>query len=92
MQDTFRIEGREKKLIGILTALYVLINAVAFTKDIYILAVLPVAIFVGYLLFYNTKFLLLFIVFTTPLSFNFEDLAAFGGIGFYFPTEPLLFA
>jgi O-antigen ligase len=92
LQNTFRIEGREKKLIGILTALYVLVNAVAFTKDIYILAVLPIAIFVGYLLFYNTKFLLLFIVFATPLSFNFEDLASFGGIGFYFPTEPLLFA
>lgn len=92
MQNTFRIEGREKKLIGILTALYVLVNALAFTQDIYILTILPPAIFIGYLLFYNTKFLLLFIVFATPLSFNFEDLAAFGGIGFYFPTEPLLFA
>ena len=92
MQATYRIEPREKKLIGFLTALFVLLNAVAFTRDVYILAVLPIAIFVGYLLFYNTKFLLLFIVFATPLSFNFEDLAAFGGIGFYFPTEPLLFA
>lgn len=92
MQETFRIEGREKKLIGILTALYVLVNALAFTRDIYIVAVLPIAIFVGYLIFYNTKFLLLFIVFATPLSFNFEDLSGFGGIGFYFPTEPLLFA
>jgi len=92
LQKIFRIEGREKKLIGIFSVLYVLINGVAFTKDIYILAVLPLAIFVGYLLFYNTKFLLLFIAFATPLSFNFEDLSAFGGIGFYFPTEPLLFA
>lgn len=92
MQESLRIEGREKKLIGILTALFVLINAVAFTQDIFILAALPIAIFVGYLLLYNTKFLLLFIVFSTPLSFNFEDLAALGGIGFYFPTEPLLFA
>lgn len=92
MQQSFRIGGREKILIGIFTALFVLINAVAFTREFYLLAVLPIAIFVGYLLLYNTKFLLLFIAFATPLSFNFEDLAAFGGIGFYFPTEPLLFA
>jgi len=64
----------------------------AFTQDIYVLVALPLAIFVGYLLIYNTRFLLLFIVFATPLSFNFEDLASLGGIGFYFPTEPLLFA
>lgn len=91
MQNSFRIKGRQKRLVGILSALFVLVNAVAFTRDIYLLAVLPIAVFVGYLLIYNTKFLLLFIVFATPLSFNFEDMAAFGGIGFYFPTEPLLF-
>jgi len=53
---------------------------------------LPFAILGAYALIYYPKPLLIFIVFATPLSFNFEDLGSFGGIGFYFPTEPLLFA
>lgn len=92
MERSFQIGAKEKKWIGWCSAFYVLVNALAFTKDIYVLVALPLAIFVGYLLIYNTRFLLLFIVFATPLSFNFEDLASLGGIGFYFPTEPLLFA
>jgi O-antigen ligase len=79
-------------LIGVVAILFVLANTVALFKEFYLFAALPLAIILGYLVFYNTKFLLLFIVFATPLSFNFEDLGAFGGIGFYFPTEPLLFA
>lgn len=92
MERSFQIGAKEKKWIGWCSVFYVLVNALAFTQDIYVLVALPLAIFVGYLLIYNTRFLLLFIVFATPLSFNFEDLASLGGIGFYFPTEPLLFA
>lgn len=53
---------------------------------------IPIAILGALVLIYYPKQLLIFLAFATPLSFNFENLSAFGGIGFYFPTEPLLFA
>ncbi len=71
---------------------FVLLNAIAFASEFYLLALLPFAIPIVYLVIYKPKMILLLIGFAAPLSFNFEDLASFGGIGFYFPTEPLLFA
>ncbi|MDF1673990.1 MAG: O-antigen ligase family protein [Vicingaceae bacterium] len=40
--------------------------------------------------FFQLEKLMWFIVFTTPLSLNLEELAV-GGIGMYLPTEPLMF-
>jgi putative inorganic carbon (HCO3(-)) transporter len=51
---------------------------------------LPVALVVLYTAFFKLEFLILFIVFFTPLSINLEELEI-GGIGMYLPTEPLLF-
>ena len=77
-------------LISILA--FVALNGVALASEFYLLSLIPFAALVAYLVLYQTKTLVLFISFATPLSFNFEDLSGFGGIGFYFPTEPLLFA
>ncbi len=64
----------------------------ALTINFPFLIALPIAAIGAYFLVNYPKPLLTFLVFATPLSFNFEDISAFGGIGFYFPTEPLFFA
>ena len=92
MDKSYFIESSSKGLIIGLTILFIVVNAFAFTTDFYLLSALPFAIFIVYALIYHTKLLLLFVVFATPLSFNFENLGDLGGIGFYFPTEPILFA
>ncbi len=78
-------------VIGLLVVVFILLNMVAIQLQRPIFNVLPVAILGGYLLIYFPKPLLVFLIFITPLSFNFEDIGSFGGIGFYFPTEPMLF-
>lgn len=75
---------------GILALVVVLFCLTAYTLELYPLILLPFLVLVAYCLIYLPKQLLVFLVFATPLSFNFEDISAFGGIGFYFPTEPLL--
>ncbi len=55
------------------------------------LMVLPPALLIVWALFTSLHRLLLFVVFATPLSINLEDLDV-GGIGFYFPTEPIMVA
>lgn len=51
---------------------------------------LPLALLVLWAAFFQLEKLILFIVFCTPLSLNLEQLEI-GDIGFYLPTEPLLF-
>jgi len=91
MASSLKIEGREKTLVLLGSVLFAVICGAAVAQDYYILCILPLLALGGYLLLYHTQQLLLFLALATPLSFNFEDLGAFGGIGFYFPTEPLLF-
>jgi O-antigen ligase len=79
---------------GVLVALgilFTLVNAFAFTKDVYLFSALPLLILGAYLTLYHTKWVLLFIVLATPLSVNLENVSSLGGIGMYLPTEPLLF-
>lgn len=59
-------------------------------NEFYYLAVLPAALAIIFLAFFNVEKLMWFIVFTTPLSLNLEELSL-GGIGMYLPTEPLMF-
>lgn len=54
------------------------------------LPLLPIAVLVGLTAIYKPNWLIYLVVFSAPLSFNFEDLGS-GGVGFYFPTEPILF-
>lgn len=63
--------------------------AAAFAMDFPWLAALPVALAVVAAAFIRMEWLLGFLVFAVPLSFNLEALDL-GGIGLYLPTEPLL--
>ncbi|MEM9053316.1 MAG: O-antigen ligase family protein [Bacteroidota bacterium] len=91
MASSLKIEGRQKALVFFGSILFTIMCGVAIVLDNYALCVFPILIWGAYLLLYHTQQLVLFVALATPLSFNFEDLGAFGGIGFYFPTEPLLF-
>lgn len=79
-----------KKTGLILVLLYVICNALMIYFNHYYLLLLPIFLIVLYFFLFHLDLVFLVIVFCTPLSFNFEDLSI-GGIGFYFPTEPLLF-
>lgn len=50
---------------------------------------LPLLLFVVWAAFFQMEKLLIFITFFVPISLNLEQLEI-GGLGFYFPTEPLL--
>ena len=79
-----------KKEVGLIAiTLFALINGILIFNEIYLQLLLPVLILITYWFIFRLDFVFLLIVFCTPLSFNFENLFA-GGIGFYFPTEPLL--
>jgi putative inorganic carbon (HCO3(-)) transporter len=69
--------------------LFIISNSILIYFDFYYLLALPLLVLLGYLYIYHLDIVFLIIVFCTPLSFNFENLAI-GGIGFYFPTETML--
>lgn len=51
---------------------------------------LPVGIVLAWAVLYRLQSLMLVLAAITPFSMNLENLQGFGGIGFYFPTEPIL--
>jgi O-antigen ligase len=66
------------------------LNSLLIANEFYYLAILPFVLAIVYLAFYNVEKLMWFIIITTPLSMNLEELSL-GGIGMYLPTEPLMF-
>ena len=82
-------EFLSKRISYGLMFLFILFNSILLYNDIYYLLALPILILIIYLFIFRLDMVFLFIVFCTPLSFNFENLDLLG-IGFYFPTEPLL--
>ena len=78
-------------LIYFFGILFILLNSFLIYKDFYYLLLFPFALIVLYLAFFQIQQLFLLIVFCTPLSLNLESLDLAGGLGFYLPTEPLLF-
>ena len=80
----------KNRIIEILVFIYVIINSIMIYFDNYYLLIIPVLLILSYLYIYHLNAVFLLIVFFTPLSFNFENLEL-GGIGLYFPTEPMLF-
>ena len=79
----------KNRIIMILVFIYVIANSLMIYFNNYYLLLIPVLLIVSYLYIYHLNAVFLLIVFFTPLSFNFEDLEL-GGIGLYFPTEPML--
>jgi len=82
--------SRYNLLLFVLSVLFIGINGFFLFKGNYYVSVLPLAISVVYFSFYKTKELLFFVILCTPFSLNLEELAL-GNIGFYLPTEPILF-
>lgn len=65
-------------------------NSALIALEQYWFSLIPFAFTILLLAFVAADKLMWFIVFTTPLSLNLEELE-FGGIGMFLPTEPLLF-
>ena len=78
-----------KRLFYLLMLIFIFLNSILIYFDFYYLLALPLVIIIGFLYIFHLDIIFLIIVFCTPLSFNFENLDL-GGIGFYFPTEPML--
>jgi O-antigen ligase len=78
------------KWLYIIGVIYIMLNALFIYLEVYYFAALPLVLLVLWAVFFKMDFLLLFIVFCTPVSLNLEQMDI-GGIGFYLPTEPLLF-
>lgn len=69
---------------------FAICQAVAISFEFYFLALLPILLAVVWTAFFRMDLLLMFIVLSVPASINLEQLEI-GGVGFYLPTEPLLF-
>lgn len=90
MWETIHNKLKTPAYAALLALLVVVFCLVSYVLKLYPFMFLPVLALAGYCVIYFPKPLLIFLVFATPLSFNFENISAFGGIGFYFPTEPAL--
>ena len=69
---------------------FALLLSAAIAKEQYLLAALPLVVGIVALSLARKDLLLLGLVATVPLSLNLEQLEL-GGVGFYLPTEPILF-
>ena len=74
----------------LLSFLFIMTNSALIAVEQYWFAIIPFAFVLLLLAFVATDKLMWFIVFSTPLSLNLEELE-FGGVGMFLPTEPLLF-
>ena len=70
--------------------LFIIVNSILIAYEFYYIAIIPFVLVLIFMAFFSLDKLMWFIVFSTPLSFNIEELDM-GGIGMYLPTEPLMF-
>ena len=80
-----------KRFSYLIILVFIVANSILIYFNFYYLLLLPILVITGFLYIFYLDFVFLIIVFCTPLSFNFENLDI-GGVGFYFPTEPMLLA
>ena len=83
-------EYLKSNLVLILSFLFIMANSVFIAMEMYWFTAIPFMLVLFLLAFVALDKLIWFIVFTTPLSINLEEMA-FGGIGMFLPTEPLMF-
>ena len=76
--------------IYLFSFVFIAINSLLIAYEFYYLAAIPFVLVIVFMAFFNLDKLMWFIVFTTPLSLNLEELDI-GGVGMYLPTEPLMF-
>jgi putative inorganic carbon (HCO3(-)) transporter len=79
-----------KYLFGLFLVLFVILNGYLISINKPFTMAIPLVIILVWAVVEKLNKLLLFIALLAPLSLNLEGLDAFGGIGFYLPTEPLL--
>lgn len=90
LEQAIRRFVSENRILSI-CMVFIILNAILISQEIFVLMALPPALLVVWALFTSLDRLMLFVVFATPLSINLEELEL-GGIGFYFPTEPIMVA
>ncbi len=76
--------------IYLFSFVFIILNSYLVVNEFYYLALIPCALALIFMAFFRLDRLMWFIVFSTPLSINLEELDI-GGIGMYIPTEPLMF-
>lgn len=82
---------RKNSLVVILVLLYIVADMVLTYKEIYLLNLLPVILFVVYLAIARIDLIYYFIVALTPLSIQLLEYFPSLPIDFAIPTEPLIF-
>ena len=70
--------------------LFVLINGFLISKEFYYLNLIPWFLLIMTVAFYSVDFILLLIVFLTPLSIKLSEIISGLGADLHMPTEPLL--
>jgi O-antigen ligase len=78
-------------LLYLFSGIFILLNGYFLFKGVYYFSVLPIFLAIALFSFYNINQLLYFVILCTPLSLNLESLDLGIGLGFYLPTEPILF-
>ncbi len=84
-------EEKYSKWLYIFGLSFITICSTLIYFEFYYIALLPVVLLLIYSALFASDKLMMFIVAATPLSLNLEKVADIGGVGFYLPTEPLLF-
>ena len=80
----------KSNIVLILSFLFIMANSAFIALEMYWFSLLPFTLALLFIAFVAMDKLIWFIVFSTPFSFNLEELE-FGGIGMFIPTEPLMF-
>jgi putative inorganic carbon (hco3(-)) transporter len=80
----------EKYLLWIGLILFALLNTYFIATEKYYPMAIPLGLVLVWAVLYRLKELMLFVALLTPFSLNLENLKQLGGVGFYFPTEPIL--
>ena len=82
------ISSFKKYWIYWISIAFIALNIVLVVNEFYFGFAIPIALLVLWMAIYEYDKLWYLIIFATPLSVNVE---LEGGVGFYFPTEPILF-
>jgi putative inorganic carbon (HCO3(-)) transporter len=88
MLKNFKYSGL---LFYLLTGVFILLNGYFLFKGNYYFSALPIFLAIALFSFYNINKLLYFAILCTPISLNLESMDIGMDLGFYLPTEPILF-
>lgn len=90
MQAISTKEQIQRNWLYIAAFAFVAALGVSLYFEVYAALLLPVAMIGLWAAFFKLEYIWFFVVATTPLSINLEEMDI-GGVGMYLPTEPLLF-